>query len=247
MMMRVWIIHPGYLSRQSLLGEHSEIHALYSVIRGKKRGFARHPETQRWTDSLNLLVLRHELISKEMELRKFQHNSPLNFIENNHEQDSMTPVSYVDLPSHQFEILRERYSEKKQTGRIPLPVRGTDFWAHHKYSVMARGYQYYHEVQKFMKSRPSLSIGQENDLITRIYTYMKMEISLRALHNVMLHCWGYFKNQASAEDQKIFFDQADTTERMNMLYALAKKYQQQYLLQSTVFADFFPPDQNSAT
>ncbi|MDD4764978.1 MAG: pyrimidine dimer DNA glycosylase/endonuclease V, partial [Atribacterota bacterium] len=28
--MRVWDVHPGYLSDKSLLGEHVEIHALFS-------------------------------------------------------------------------------------------------------------------------------------------------------------------------------------------------------------------------
>ncbi|MFW5896791.1 MAG: pyrimidine dimer DNA glycosylase/endonuclease V, partial [Bacillota bacterium] len=32
-MMRVWDIHPGYLDRGGLLGQHAEIHAVWSVLR----------------------------------------------------------------------------------------------------------------------------------------------------------------------------------------------------------------------
>lgn len=35
--MRVWDLHPGYLSRQSLLGQHAEIHAVHAVIYDQKK------------------------------------------------------------------------------------------------------------------------------------------------------------------------------------------------------------------
>jgi len=34
--MRIWDIHPGYLNRQSLLGEHRELHGIFSIITNKK-------------------------------------------------------------------------------------------------------------------------------------------------------------------------------------------------------------------
>jgi len=46
--MRVWDINPGYLNRQSLLGEHRELHGIISIIVNKKKGYANHPETVRW-------------------------------------------------------------------------------------------------------------------------------------------------------------------------------------------------------
>lgn len=41
--MRVWDVNPGYLNRQSLLGEHREIHGVFVVITAGKKGYARHP------------------------------------------------------------------------------------------------------------------------------------------------------------------------------------------------------------
>lgn len=240
MNMRVWDIHPGYLSDRSLLGEHSESHALYSIITGQKRGFARHPETRRWTGHLGQLILRHNLLIKEMTLREFKHNSPLSLLQHMNENDWMNHVSSIDLPAVQFEILRNKYLEKGQKGRIPLPRNGTEFWAHHKYSVMARGYQYYKEVQQFMKNRQNFSIAMENDLIAKIRSTMEKEVSATALDNVILHLWGYFKKKSTEEEKKQFFRISEYTEKMDMLYHMAKKYRQHYLLHSTIFADFLP-------
>jgi len=229
--MRVWDIHPGYLSGRSLLGEHSEIHALYRIITGQKAGFARHPETKRWTGHLDLLVLRHDLL---------KHNSPLVYHKNINENDRLNHLSYVDLPSEQFEILRKKYLEKDQEGRIPLPRNGTEFWSHHKYSVMARGYQYYKNIQGFMKNRQNLPIQQEGDLILKIQDYIKLEVPMKALENTIQHLWGYFKEKVNQEEKIYFFSVLDSRSKLNILFTLAKKYQQNYLLHSTIFADLLP-------
>ena len=154
--MRVWDIHPGYLSTRSLLGEHAEIHALYSIISKKKSGYSMHPETRRWTGHLEFLVIRHSLIVEEMTLRGFCHNSPCPSAGSM--ESKIDHVSYIDLPEGQFEILRKKYNQKNQRGRIPLPRTGSEFWSHHKYSVMGRGYQYYRDIQQFMKNRKDRSI-----------------------------------------------------------------------------------------
>ncbi|UCH71529.1 MAG: hypothetical protein JSW62_03775 [Thermoplasmatales archaeon] len=76
--MRVWDISPDKLCRFHLLGEHTEIHALWSILINNKKGFAKHPETLRWKGKLNALYNRHEKIVNEMEKRKYNHKSPLN-------------------------------------------------------------------------------------------------------------------------------------------------------------------------
>ena len=75
--MRVWDVDPGYLNRQSLLGEHREIHAILSIVTNNKKGYARHPETLRWKDRLGALKHRHDLVVSEMQLRSYQHHSPV--------------------------------------------------------------------------------------------------------------------------------------------------------------------------
>ncbi|MDX8387130.1 MAG: pyrimidine dimer DNA glycosylase/endonuclease V [Ghiorsea sp.] len=36
--MRIWDIHPGYLARQQLLGEHRELHGLFNISHWERRG-----------------------------------------------------------------------------------------------------------------------------------------------------------------------------------------------------------------
>lgn len=75
--MRVWDIDPKLLCDRHLLGEHNEIHTIWSIITNGLKGFANHPETMRWRGKLKALYLRHEATAKEMERRGFQHKSPL--------------------------------------------------------------------------------------------------------------------------------------------------------------------------
>lgn len=75
--MRVWDIDPELLCDRHLLGEHNEIHAIWSVITGGLKGFSGHPETKRWQGKLRALYLRHALTAAEMQRRGFKHKSPL--------------------------------------------------------------------------------------------------------------------------------------------------------------------------
>lgn len=130
--MRVWDIDPGYLNRQSLLGEHREIHAILSIIMNNKKGYARHPETLRWKGKLKALNHRHDLVVSEMQLRGYQHHSPVMVL------GSLSwPDTFVDSPAMQFTILRDKYLDR-EPGRIPLPRTAKELWEQHRFSVLAR-------------------------------------------------------------------------------------------------------------
>lgn len=75
--MRIWDLPPRVLCRQHLLGEHRELHALWIVITQKRKGYAHHPETQRWRGKLRALYLRHDALVAEMMRRGYQHHSNL--------------------------------------------------------------------------------------------------------------------------------------------------------------------------
>ncbi|MDD5627999.1 MAG: pyrimidine dimer DNA glycosylase/endonuclease V [Elusimicrobia bacterium] len=75
--MRIWDLPPRLLCRQHLLGEHRELHAIWSVITRNKKGYSRHPETLRWQGRLKALFRRHDLEVAEMRRRGYQHRSPL--------------------------------------------------------------------------------------------------------------------------------------------------------------------------
>ncbi|MPN24055.1 hypothetical protein SDC9_171449 [bioreactor metagenome] len=75
--MRIWDIPPEKMCRNHLLGEHRELHAMWSIIINNKKAYAHHPETLRWKGKLKALYLRHETLVKEMEARGYKHHTPL--------------------------------------------------------------------------------------------------------------------------------------------------------------------------
>ena len=116
--MRVWDIHPGFLNRQSLLGEHREIHAIHTVLTKNKKGYSRHPETLRWQDHLAALWLRHEEVVAESALRGFNHFQPAS---RPPDGDCLAQRVHRCSWARQFALLAEKYLSKEQ-GRIPLPA-----------------------------------------------------------------------------------------------------------------------------
>ncbi|MGC9335913.1 MAG: pyrimidine dimer DNA glycosylase/endonuclease V [Anaerolineae bacterium] len=103
--MRIWDIPPERLCRKHLLGEHSELHGVWSILTQGKRGYANHPEVLRWSGKLRALYLKHEEIVAEMLARGYQHNSPL-------DPDLATgqevQEAFVDSPEEQVRILRDK-------------------------------------------------------------------------------------------------------------------------------------------
>jgi len=75
--LRVWDIPPSELCRRHLLGEHAEVHAVWSIITKNLIGYSNHPEVVRWRGKLAALYSRHQQIVEEMEGRGYSHTSPL--------------------------------------------------------------------------------------------------------------------------------------------------------------------------
>ena len=75
--MRIWDVDVRRLCDQHLLGEHRELHAIWTVLTTDKRGYANHPETLRWRGRLAALYARHDEQVAEMARRGFRHASPL--------------------------------------------------------------------------------------------------------------------------------------------------------------------------
>ncbi len=78
-MVRIWRVPVQELDRQHLLGEHLELHIIVTALQ-KKKGYFKHPQTQRFNTPTGLcqLLYRHQEQVKEMQSRGYQHNSPLN-------------------------------------------------------------------------------------------------------------------------------------------------------------------------
>lgn len=65
------------LGRQHLLGEHHELHTMWSVIKNNLKGYSRHPETLKWKGNIDGLKKRHDEQVAEMQRRGYSHKSPL--------------------------------------------------------------------------------------------------------------------------------------------------------------------------
>jgi hypothetical protein len=75
--MRIWDIPPKRLCRIHLLGEHRELHAIWTILSQDRKGYRNHPETKRWEGKLKALYARHEALVQEMSARGYNHASPL--------------------------------------------------------------------------------------------------------------------------------------------------------------------------
>ena len=103
--MRIWDISPKKLCRNHLLGEHRELHAIWSVLVNGKKGYARHPETLRWKGKLKALYGRHESLVSEMTARGYRRGSPL---AKSQATGGARQQMFVDRPEDQVRILQKK-------------------------------------------------------------------------------------------------------------------------------------------
>lgn len=101
--MRIWDIKPNRLCRKHLLGEHRELHALYTILSQNKKGYRSHPETLRWVGKLPALKKRHEELTIEMKNRGYNHHSPLTETEGDKNQTEL-----LHTIEEQEQILRDK-------------------------------------------------------------------------------------------------------------------------------------------
>jgi len=106
--MRIWDISVEKLCRKHLLGEHRELHAIWSIILNNKKGYAHHPETLRWRGKLHALYLRHEALTEEMKRRGYRHNS---LLEKTLATGEKIQTEFIDTLEKQKQLLK-----KKQCG-----------------------------------------------------------------------------------------------------------------------------------
>lgn len=225
--MRIWDINPGYLNDKSLLGEHVEIHGLSSIILNNKRGYSQHPETKRWIKYKWAIQKRHDLIVSEMELRGFNHRSPLSI---DHNKGSW-PQEYIDSPIDQYDILSKKYANKKQ-GRIPLPISAQNLWSQHKYSVIARNINEYEQIGREVSTmKPHHSFLE---LSKRLVNLLRIKPSIGGITNALYHMWGHVKN---IKPLNVKIDSLSLDELSTLIRNLAFKNNKKYLLESTALSD----------
>lgn len=226
--MRIWDLNPGYLNRQSLLGEHRELHGLVSIIKYHKKGYSKHPETLRWVGFGWALKQRHKLLIAEMNLRGYTDRTPVLL----RSKPGAWPEIYIDNPAQQISILREKY-KSRESGRIPLPKNAQSFWAQHKYSVMARDITAYKDIGKWVTSKSGSK--DLHNVAIEIIEILRNAPEQRLIENTLLHMWGYVSKYSSITGKEL---------ASLSMKALLKKIQQlslsnnvKYLTESTSLSE----------
>ncbi len=224
--MRIWDINPGYLNDKSLLGEHVELHGLFSIVKNNKIGYSNHPETKRWVNFLGALNKRHELIVSEMNLRSFKHNSPLKA----DDEKYMWPTIYIDDPLKQFDILSKKY-KNKSSGRIPLPISAQNLWSQHKYSVMARDLDKYKKIGYYVSNmKPNQCFAK---LSKELVELLRVEPNIGGIRNSLQHMWGYFKK----DKNNININSLGLEGLLSHIQKFAYKNKKKYILESTALSE----------
>jgi uncharacterized protein YbgA (DUF1722 family) len=221
---RIWDINPGYLNRQSLLGEHRELHAIVSIIKNNKKGYSRHPETLRWMEFGWALHQRHRLLAAEMNLRGYVDRTPV-LLKTRFQK---WPEIFVDPPATQFSILAEKY-KNKEPGRIPLPKNAQELWAQHKYSVMARDASEYKRIGRWVASRKT--VNRISDIYPELMSLLRCPPSEGNLRNAVQHMWGYVSSFSSLAGEKI--ESKTTKSLLNEIQHLVFLHDVVYLKEST--------------
>lgn len=226
--MRVWDLPAGYLNRQSLLGEHRELHGIYSILTQGKSGYASHPETLRWVQRLNALAMRHRQLVAEMALRGYVDRTPIRV----RLSQVKWPGVFVTEPADQISLLRAKYVTKEQ-GRIPLPRSAQELWAHHKYSVMARSPEAYRSIGRAVaRMRRGADIST---LAADLVLILRAAPEERRLVNAVEHMWGHVRDHATPDD--LTMGRESVGQLLTRTQQLAQRVREPFLLSSTALSE----------
>lgn len=226
--MRIWDLNPGYLNRGSLLGEHRELHGMASIFIHQHKGYSQHPETLRWVGYGWALKQRHRLLVAEMQLRGYQHHSPVDL----RAGKDRWPGTYIDAPHVQFELLREKYIDK-QAGRIALPKNAQQLWGQHKYSVMARDNARYKSIGKQIAGTSVKTPYAE--LADELSEILRQRPTAGGMQNALLHMWGYVS--AAYPDEKHDIENWSLKKLCRTVQTLSRENQTSYLQASTALSE----------
>jgi uncharacterized protein YbgA (DUF1722 family) len=226
--MRVWDVNPGYLNRQSLLGEHRELHAIVAVLRQRTRGYSRHPETLRWIGYGWAIRQRHRLLAAEMALRGFADQSPVRL----RSRQGRWPATYVDEPCQQYAILARKYA-RRADGRIALPETTQQLWAQHKYSVMARDPSAYKTIGASVAGlRHKDGFCQ---LAADLVDLLRLPPPEGRLRNALQHLWGHVSRHSALTGREI--ESLPSGKFLAIIQQLAITSHEPYLTASTALSE----------
>lgn len=108
--MRIWDLQPNKLCRQHLLGEHRELHAIWTYLTTNKgSSYRKHPETLRWEGKLKALFNRHTALIREMEQRGYNHHTPLDLTKVDLTGQSEKQDQFINTIKEQIENIKSKH------------------------------------------------------------------------------------------------------------------------------------------
>jgi hypothetical protein len=216
------------LNRQSLLGEHRELHGLLSILVEGKRGYANHPETRRWVGCLAGLIRRHGALAAEMRLRGYQDRTPIAAPGGR----TRWPVLFIDAPARQFELLATKYAAR-EPGRIALPRTPQQLWAQHKYSVMARDPELYRQTGRRIAGAARNT--RLDPLAEELVAILRRRPPAPRLRNALEHMWGHVSEEAT-DDERAHAARG-SARLLGAIQSAALRQREPYLLASTALSE----------
>jgi hypothetical protein len=123
---RIWNLPVEELDDQHLLGEHLELHVIWSALTkppapGRRvRGWRNHPETRRFEDRLGALYDRHEAQVTEMNRRGWHgHKTPLDAALVQGSSRAWPPVSDAEVQKDRDDLVAHYPGWRKAAGQPP--------------------------------------------------------------------------------------------------------------------------------
>lgn len=120
-------------------------------------------------------------------------------------------------------------------------IKALEFeWARYKYSVMERLPQNYYAIRKLLQDKTSYPALEMYGLIEES---LEIPIAAKNATNAAQHVWGYVKDKVSESEktrfqntlEKFTKDKTEIKPVKNMLFRLAQKYREDYLLNAYYF------------
>ena len=156
--MRTWFVHPAYLCRQRVLGQHREIHMLAAAIQKKK--MQSHPLTKFWQEKANwnAVVLYHDLIVLEMNKRgMIGHKTPL-LIDDN-DRTIKLPLIKNHYLTRDIEDLLNRWERHGQHGKPRLEIPDRAITVPHVFSNLEKDINETDFMRNLNKDFSNVSVG----------------------------------------------------------------------------------------
>lgn len=158
-----------------------------------------------------------------------------------------TPSSWQIEPAQQWQELEVDASGPVSSDRlelagprIPKPRSPHELWAHHKYSVLARGQEDYRDLGREVAAMRSQS--DPTELARTLVVLLRQPPGRGNLRNTLEHMWGYVAEGADAQERSRWGNSQgeDLLAFLDRIAELAVEQERTYLLHSTALSELAP-------